>query len=375
MEKKSCISEKYLEFLKNLLKGQVYVEFAYMTGILPIAKYSSGSELNMFLEYDIASSERFSEYFGFSDTEVDGLYDIYQQTVKNKKISRQDLGFWYNGYHTANGMRIYNPRSIVCALTDNQLRNYWTSSGPYDEIFYYIKDNVSEIRDDFILMVSGERIETKMREYAATAKDLNTKEQIYSAMVIYGLLTYEDGEVFIPNKELMDQFNQLLLSNESLGYVHRLARESERMLKATLAHDTDTMAEILEFVHDTESPILMYNNETELSAVVNLVYLAARDKYRVEREDKAGKGYVDFIFFPERRNADALILELKIDSTPEDAIEQIKKKKYALRFKGRIGDTSKYIGNILAVGISYVSASKDGVVHFPSIPAILIDII
>ena len=130
------------------------------------------------------------------------------------------------------------------------------------------------------------------------------------------------------------------------------------MLKATLAHDTDTMAEILEFVHDTESPILMYNNETELSAVVNLVYLAARDKYRVEREDKAGKGYVDFIFYPERRNADALILELKIDSTPEDAIEQIKKKKYALRFKGRIGDTLKYIGNILAVGISYDKKSK-----------------
>lgn len=350
--------EKYLEFLKNLLKGQVYVEFAYMTGILPIAKYSSGSELNMFLEYDIASSERFSEYFGFLDTEVDDLYGIYQQTVKNKKISRQDLGFWYNGYHTANGMKIYNPRSIVCALTDNQLRNYWTSSGPYDEIFYYIKDNVSEIRDDFILMVSGERIETKIREYAATAKDLNTKEQIYSAMVIYGLLTYEDGEVFIPNKELMDQFNQLLLSNESLGYVHRLALESERMLKATLAHDTDTMAEILEFVHDTESPILMYNNETELSAVVNLVYLAARDKYRVEREDKAGKGYVDFIFYPERRNADALILELKINSTPEDAIEQIKKKKYALRFKGRIGDTLKYVGNVLAVGISYDKKRK-----------------
>ncbi len=33
--------------------------------------------------------------------------------------------------------------------------------------------------------------------------------------------------------------------------------------------------------------------EIELSAVVNLVYLAARDKYRVEHEDKAGEGYVD----------------------------------------------------------------------------------
>ncbi len=35
---------------------------------------------------------------------------------------------------------------------------------------------------------------------------------------------------------------------------------------------------------------------------MNLVYLAARDKYHVEREDKGGKGYVDFIFYPERKN-------------------------------------------------------------------------
>ena len=38
---------KFLRFLQNLLKSQAYVEMAYMTGILPIAKYSSGSPLNM----------------------------------------------------------------------------------------------------------------------------------------------------------------------------------------------------------------------------------------------------------------------------------------------------------------------------------------
>lgn len=36
----------YIDFLSNLLKDQPYIEFVYMTGILPIAKYSSGSELN-----------------------------------------------------------------------------------------------------------------------------------------------------------------------------------------------------------------------------------------------------------------------------------------------------------------------------------------
>ena len=119
------------------------------------------------------------------------------------------------------------------------------------------------------------------------------------------------------------------------------------------------MTEILEFAHNTESPILTYNSEIELSAVINLVYLAARDKYRVEREDKAGKGYVDFIFYPERKKGDALILELKVDSTPEEAIQQIKDKNYALRFKGKLGEKPKYTGRILAVGISYSTKTKE----------------
>ena len=53
----------YLMFLRDLLKDRPYVQLAYMTGILPIAKYSSGSELNMFSEFTMAEEERFSEYF------------------------------------------------------------------------------------------------------------------------------------------------------------------------------------------------------------------------------------------------------------------------------------------------------------------------
>ena len=55
--------EDYLLFLKSLLKDQAYVELAYMTGILPIAKYSSGSELNMFLEYTMAAESKYCDYF------------------------------------------------------------------------------------------------------------------------------------------------------------------------------------------------------------------------------------------------------------------------------------------------------------------------
>ena len=119
------------------------------------------------------------------------------------------------------------------------------------------------------------------------------------------------------------------------------------------------MSEIIQYAHNTETPILSYNNETELSAIINLVYLAARDQYKVEREDKAGKGYVDFIFYPVRYDQDGIILELKVNHTPEEAIAQIKEKEYALRFRGKISEKSKYTGRILAVGISYDKETKE----------------
>ena len=350
---------EYLSYLRSLLKDRPYVILAYMTGILPIAKYSSGSELNMFTEYTMLSEEKFSEVFGFTDSEVDTLYQKYTDYTEHIKVTREGLRYWYNGYHTFSGERVYNPRSVVCALRNNNLGNYWTSAGPYDEIYYYIENNVAAVRDDLALMVSGIPVPAKIREYAATSMNLNTKDEIFSSMVVYGFLSYENGKVSIPNKELMDRFDEMLQRESSLGYVYRLAQASDRMLEATLGGDVDTMAEILELAHDTEVPLLRYNNETELSAVVNLVYLSARDRYRVEREDKAGTGYVDFIFYPETdKSLDCIILELKVDSSPEEAIRQIKTRKYDLRFRERIGEEQKYTGRILAVGISYNKKTK-----------------
>jgi hypothetical protein len=178
-------------------------------------------------------------------------------------------------------------------------------------------------------------------------------------MVVYGFLSYHKGCVSIPNKELMDNFKDMLVKESSLGYVHQLAKQSERMLMATLAGDTKTMAEILEYAHNTEIPLLSYNNEVELTMIVNLVYLQARDLYRIEREDKAGIGYVDFIFYPEiDKSADCMILELKVNHTAQEALQQIKERKYALKFEGKLGENPKYTGRIIGVGIAYDKDSK-----------------
>lgn len=56
-------------------------------------------------------------------------------------------------------------------------------------------------------------------------------------------------------------------------------------------------------------------------------------QYRVEREEKSGKGYVNFIFYPRRKNLPGIVIELKADNTPEAAIRQIKDKEYCEKLK------------------------------------------
>ena len=73
-------------------------------------------------------------------------------------------------------------------------------------------------------MISGEGVPAKIKEYAATSMNLTTREEILSAMVVYGFLSYYQGKVYIPNKELMDKFDEMLQKEASLGYVYRLAR-------------------------------------------------------------------------------------------------------------------------------------------------------
>lgn len=114
---------KFLRFLQNLLKSQAYVEMAYMTGILPIAKYSSGSPLNMFNEYTMADTgiPRFSTCFGFTDREVMELYEKYVKHTKDVRFTFQELKIWYDRYRIANGQTVYNPHFVNWALSENNL--------------------------------------------------------------------------------------------------------------------------------------------------------------------------------------------------------------------------------------------------------------
>lgn len=337
----------FLEFLRNLLKDRPYVALTYMTGVLPIKKYSTGSALNMFDEYTMLKDHIFGEYFGFLEREVEALCQ------KQKKVPLDDIRDWYNGYLSSTGGRIYNPRSVVLALMNGYCQSYWTRTGKMDEVLFFLKYNIGEVRDDVVKMVNGSSVWIDIeKEFSAGQEQISSRKDIYSAMIIYGLLSYSDGELRIPNKELMIEFENALEDDE-FGYVAQLVRNSGAVLEATLNKNGDLVASYLHDIHNSELPILKYNDENSLSCVVTLAYLSARNKYKVEREEKSGKGFVDLIFYPRRKNLPGIVLELKADKTPADAIAQIREKEYCEKLR------KENVTRILAVGINYDTKKKE----------------
>ena len=68
----------------------------------------------------MASRVKYSEYFGFSEEEVDELYEKYLTIKKEPHVTREGLRLWYDGYKTADRRRLYNPRSVVGALSEDE---------------------------------------------------------------------------------------------------------------------------------------------------------------------------------------------------------------------------------------------------------------
>ena len=225
----------YLDFLKGLLKDQPYADLVYMTGVLPIAKHSSGSELNMFEEFSFMNDTEFDRFFGFEENEVRELCS------NTGTLSFDEVKYWYDGYFTSDGKSLFNPRSVNFALTRGKCLNYWTETGPMNEVADCIEHNTDAVREDIVKMVADIPVAVRLKGYSASELQLNTREEILSAMVVYGFLSYHDGYLRIPNHELMEKF-QDVLDRESMGEVREIV-ESEKLRRDPAGWDCLQQAE------------------------------------------------------------------------------------------------------------------------------------
>ena len=331
---------KYLDFLRDLLKDKGYIALAYMTGILPIKKYGEHSAINVFYEYSMTDASPIEEFTGFTEQEVQQLCEQYNMPFSETKK-------WYDGY-CVDGVSIYNPKSVVEAMLRRKFNNYWTKTETYEALKVYIDLNQDGLRDKIVQMIAGEKVFVNPDKFQNDMTTFHSADDVLTLLVHLGYLTYDEQNrvVWIPNGEVRQEF---INSIEDGGWepVVQAIHSSEKLLQATLSGDEETVAELIEQVHQANVSILKYNNENALSCVISLAYYSAQKNYTLHREMPAGKGFADIVFEPNRNcNLPALIVELKWGHSAEEAVEQIKRKDY-------LDCLQNYHGEVLLVGVNY----------------------
>ena len=338
--------EKYLDFLRDLLKDKACIYLSYMTGILPIKKYGTHSALNMFDEFSMIDPGPLACYVGFTEKEVEKLckqYGMDMEEVKN----------WYDGYSFDGVPSVYSPRSVVNSMRFQKISNYWNQTETFEALQVYIDMNFEHLKDDVLSMIAGESVAVNTESFTNDMETFRTEDDVLTLLIHLGYLTYDDKTktVKIPNSEIRAEYVNTV-SVSDWGSVSKALKDSADTLNAIWQGREEQVAKVIEQAH-FETSHIQYNDENALSYTISLALYAARNFYTIHRELAGGKGFADLVFIPKKQFAEkpALVVELKWDKGAEGAIKQIKDKKY-------FESLEEYKNNMLLVGINYDRKTK-----------------
>ena len=351
------LQKKFIDLLKDLFKsdgGSKCFSLVYLTGILPIKKYNSQSALNMFDEYNMMSPEPYEKYFGFTEEEVSQICRTF-----NSNISLTNLREWYEGYKL-NNKDIYNPNSVVLAMSDGKCKSYWSGTSSNEEVVWLINKNFDGIKDDIVHLIEGCPVRFDMGSFQNDMVTIENKDQVFSLLVCLGYLGCSDaGEnirtVYVPNKEIRIALKIIVRSQKWFNSMS-IIRRSEELFTAIKELDGENTARIVEEIHSTPNVSLLgYNSDDALVFTLIAGLMWSTDyEYECYRELQSGKGFVDLVYLPRtRQDLPLLIIEFKKDADVLDAINQIKDRDYTGRYC-----RNDYYSNILLLGISYNSRTK-----------------
>jgi hypothetical protein len=341
--------DSYVDWLRRMFKGgQTFKVFAgvYMTGILPIKKYKTESALNNFSEYSMVEPGNMAQFFGFTKDEVKAL-------AEKHGMDFAELEKWYDGYQIGDELSMFNPNSVIQAVTRHRCRSFWASTGAFDAVADYIQMNFAGLKDDIVNMLADGRCTVDTTGFRNDMSEINTKDDVLTVLIHLGYLSYDwrEYECYIPNREVAGEMvNAVRASNWKT--VTDAILQSKQLLQATLNSDGETVARLIDAVHDENTSILSYNDENSLACVLSIAYYYARNDYIVHRELPTGKGFADIVLVP-RKNVDspAIVIELKYNKDAVSAISQIKHKQYPAK-------VTQYVNHLLLVGINYDRDTK-----------------
>ncbi len=342
----SPICDEYIELLRNLFKSSDVsdcFELVYMTGILPIKRYSTQSTLNMFKEYNMIYSGGIAEHLGFTESEV-------KQLCSNYGVDFQTMKKWYDGYRL-DGFEIYNPKSVVEAIMSKKFADYWTSTSAIEAITNYMDYDNGVLKETITRMLSGEEVPVDVSLFENDLTSVDSQDAALTILIHLGYLAYneEKKSCYIPNYEISKEFENAL---KKLNWheIYNPIANSMKLYEETLKGNTEFINETLEKNHKELASAFNKNKEDVLGIVVHISYHDIAEWYYVRKEDTCSTGRADITYSPKDGTHIPIIVELKADAPVEKAISQIKDRDYASIFKG-------YKGKILLLGISYNSKS------------------
>lgn len=344
----SKLQEEYVKFLRGLFKDSVItdriVEACYMTGILPIKKYGTQSALTDFNEYTMINPGPFAAYFGFTEIETEEL-------CHENGLSFKEVGKWYDGYEMDEGIRIFNPKSVMDCVTRQKVDDYWTESETFESLKIYIDMNLDGLREALIQMIGGSSVLIDTGTFQNDMTSVKSRDDVLTLLIHLGYLSYSEGYVRIPNEEVRREFLRAIKA-DSHSEITRLVKNSDKLLIDTINGDEEAVASAMEEIHNSGTAILQYNDEQALRSVVKFAYISCVNDYAPVEEMPSGKGFADLVYIPKKTTSlPALLIELKWNKSAETALNQIRQRHYPDALKN-------YVGNVLLVGINYDKETK-----------------
>ena len=339
------LCDEFTMFLRSLFKSSRSsdcFDLVYMTGILPIRRYSTQSTLNMFTEYNMLEPRSLSPFFGFTEEETKSLCERYGRDFGEIKS-------WYDGYRL-DGTEIYNPKSVVEAVESGKCRDYWTRTSSIEAVTDYMNYDHGALKATIARLLSGEREAIDADAFRNDLTMVNSADAALTVLIHLGYLGYDPdaSSCYVPNREIAEE---LVRATREIkwGSIYDPISNSERLYERTLAGDTDFINSTFDRNHSELSSMFTKNSEQTLFFVASISYYKLRYVYNIKAEETSINGRSDISFIPRDSEHVPMIIELKKDATPEEAIDQIKSRRYWEAWG------SDYKGRILLLGISYDS--------------------
>ena len=335
-------------FYSPLKACDPYLRFVFLTGITKFSQMSIFSDLNNLT--NISMDEEYAGICGITLEEIQTkLTDYVDALADNLNLTREQavllLGKRYDGYHFCwPSPDIFNPFSLLNALSDKRVDSYWFASGTPTYLI--------EMMRKFGVAPS----QIGPTEAMASDFDAPTERMTSLIPLLYqsGYLTikdyYEEDYIYvldIPNKEIRIGLMETLLPN----YVQSGVGETSlagiaKMYRALRHDDLDGMLRQLQQFLLTVPYCDNTNYEGHYQQMLYVIF-SLLGRY-VDVEVRTATGRVDMVM---QAFGKLYLFELKLNRSAAAAMQQINLNDYPARFS--------HCGlPIVKVGINFDTATR-----------------